>query len=153
MAQNAARNTLKSNRIRLRYLRNLILGSNFSYVVVRIFLARHSFTVAQFLLWLISLILVACSYFFLHDAAKPTFERGVLVDGGYDISSKGWMEYCHDIIYICCFTVVCAIFSNKFWFTLLLIPTYALYSIICLLISPSNPTGSKKSTKDSRRRQ
>jgi hypothetical protein len=88
---------------------------------VRIFLARHSFTVAQFLLWLISLILVACSYFFLQDAAKPTFERGVLVDGGYDISSKGWMEYCHDIIYICCFTVVCAIFSNKFWFTLLLV--------------------------------
>ncbi|GJD12871.1 Transmembrane protein 208 [Galdieria sulphuraria] len=158
MAQNSARNTLKGNQSRLRYLRNLILGSNVSYIFLRMVLRRNSYTVVQFLLWLISVLLSASCFFFLYDAAKPTYDRGTLIDGGYDISKKGWMEYCHDIIYVCCFSTILAIFSKKFWFTLLLIPTYGLYSVICLFISPTNPVSSSKkpkrlATSEHRRRQ
>eukprot|EP00871_Galdieria_phlegrea_P000413 jgi/Galph1/1372/GphlegSOOS_G6121.1 len=151
MAQNSARNTLKKNRARLTYLRNLILVSNvrkklegcvlvFELFVSGILCYSANDTQAPLVQCgtVLCNTLVAVCYYSLYEVSKPVFSKGKvaslrapthlanekigeLLDGGYDILGKGWVEYCHDIIYICCFAQFLCTLSNKFWFILLLV--------------------------------
>ncbi|ORX56435.1 hypothetical protein DM01DRAFT_265855 [Hesseltinella vesiculosa] len=73
----------------------------------------------------------------LRSSSTPTYAAdGSLRSSGEDLNAEGLTAYCFDVIYITWFVAITtAIVSEKFWYTYLLIPGYALFKLVPLAMS------------------
>jgi len=64
-------------------------------------------------------------------------EKGQLVDAGLDLNQEGGFgEYCKDAVILTSIVNCTAVFWNKLFFALLLIPMYALYKLWIGILAP-----------------
>ncbi|KAF7724527.1 hypothetical protein EC973_000904 [Apophysomyces ossiformis] len=122
-----------------RILANLRKGFgvvNIIYVLWRVVYHWSSFTTSQFLLYTTTAGLSFLLYNVLWSSGRPTYEAtGALRSSGDDLNAEGLTAYMFDIIYITWFThITTAFISNKFWYTYLVIPAYAAYKILPMVL-------------------
>jgi hypothetical protein len=129
MANTSAKGRLRTNAARLKILRQVILGTNAVFAVVRGGAFYHSFSVTTGSIWAIFCALYAAAYAFLAMGARPTYSGNTLVDGGDDISAPGLNEYAHDTIYVTALAHLGTIFSPYFVLLLVIMPIYGIYAV------------------------
>ncbi|RAL37310.1 unnamed protein product [Cuscuta campestris] len=128
MANQGAKKRKEENTRHMRTLHRLILICNVLYLLVRFGIFYSSLS---WMHW-VGLVFTSAAYFLpyqqLAAMAKPSYgDDGDLIDGGYDMSTGGVCGYLHDVIYITCFVQLTSILSDKFWYTYLVIPGFAVY--------------------------
>lgn len=112
MANSSAKNLLRSNKLRLRQLRQLILATNAVYLVIRGGVFRSTFDQTSASLAAVFVALYAGPYIFLTWAARPVYApSGALQAPGEDLAQPGVLEYTHDAIYVTALAHVGCIFS------------------------------------------
>eukprot|EP00193_Tetraselmis_chui_P017886 CAMPEP_0177775314 /NCGR_PEP_ID=MMETSP0491_2-20121128/14026_1 /TAXON_ID=63592 /ORGANISM="Tetraselmis chuii, Strain PLY429" /LENGTH=169 /DNA_ID=CAMNT_0019293855 /DNA_START=603 /DNA_END=1112 /DNA_ORIENTATION=+ len=137
MANQSAKKRVETNAARLRMLQILILVANVFHLLLRFFIKGDSLSWFNYsMLGGTSLVYFFC-YGSLHLSAEPSYnDAGELTDGGTDISMKGMCEYQHDAIYLSALLQICAGFSDRFWYSVLILPIYLAYYLWTSFISP-----------------
>jgi small-conductance mechanosensitive channel len=131
MANTSAKSRLRANTARLKLLRQVILGTNAIFAVVRGGVFYSSFSFATGAVWALFCLLYTASYAWLAIAARPTYSQRNLVDGGDDISAPGLNEYAHDAVYVTALAHLGFIFSRYSTLLLIAMPLYAIYAVCC----------------------
>ncbi|KMT05582.1 hypothetical protein BVRB_7g168250 [Beta vulgaris subsp. vulgaris] len=128
MANQGAKKRKEENARHMSKLLRLIIGCNVVYILVRMIIYHSSFTWKHWVGLVLTSLAYAAPYKQLASMAKPTYtDDGELIDGGFDMSTTGVCGYLHDIIYITSFVQLASLISDKFWYTYLAIPAYAVY--------------------------
>ncbi|GFR50074.1 hypothetical protein Agub_g12218 [Astrephomene gubernaculifera] len=137
MANQGAKKRLEENRKRLQSLRiALAIGIAFN-ALVRLVL-RQGYTSKWHIIGFgATLFLDLFSYSAIAKFAEPEFnEKGEVVYGGADLSMGGMCAYWHDLLYISIFLQVATCLSTYFWYTLLVVPGFALYMLYKNILQP-----------------
>jgi SRP-independent targeting protein 2/TMEM208 len=150
MANTSAKGRLKANAARLKILREVILGTNAVFAVVRGGAFYRSFSVTTGSVWAIFCVLYAVAYAFLATGARPTYSGTTLIDGGDDISAPGLNEYAHDTIYVTALAHLGTIISPYFVLLLAIMPIYGIYSICVAGSTSASLAESQTAADDSR---
>ncbi|KAI9484265.1 MAG: hypothetical protein EXX96DRAFT_561609 [Benjaminiella poitrasii] len=137
MANASSKKIAAANKKTLENLRKGLLSINTIYFLWRIVYHWDSFTIGQFLLYIVTTSLTLVFYRVLSSSGSPHYAAdGSLLSSGDDLNSEGLTAYMFDIIYVTWFVhITTAFISNKFWFVYLVIPGYAAYKVIPLVMS------------------
>ncbi|XP_019177778.1 PREDICTED: transmembrane protein 208-like [Ipomoea nil] len=128
MANQGAKKRKEENARHMRTLLRIILICNAVYMLVRFGIFYSSLSWMHWVGLVFTSVAYILPYQQLAAMAKPSYgDDGELFDGGYDMSTGGVCGYLHDVIYITCFVQLASILSDKFWYTYLVIPGFALY--------------------------
>nr|GMC58382.1 transmembrane protein 208 homolog [Ipomoea batatas] len=128
MANQGAKKRKEENARHMRTLLRIILICNAVYLLVRFGIFYSSISWMHWVGLVFTSVAYTLPYQQLAAMAKPSYgDDGELIDGGYDMSTAGVCGYLHDVIYITCFVQLASILSDKFWYTYLVIPGFALY--------------------------
>ncbi|KAL1925010.1 uncharacterized protein VTP21DRAFT_4664 [Calcarisporiella thermophila] len=128
MANTSAKKIAIKNKKTLENLQRGFLIVNAVYVLVRVIFFWSSFSTRHWIGYLSTLGLSLFLYRQLYQMGNPTYASdGQLVRSGEDLSAEGLTAYIFDIIYITWFVHLASILSDKFWYTYLAIPCYAVY--------------------------
>lgn len=128
MANQGAKKRKEENARHMSNLLRVIIGCNVVYILIRMIIFRSSISWKHWVGLVVTSLAYAIPYQQLANMAKPTYsDDGELTDGGFDMSTGGVCGYLHDIIYITCFVQIASIISDKFWYTYLVIPAFAVY--------------------------
>ncbi|KAI8098655.1 uncharacterized protein BX664DRAFT_319280 [Halteromyces radiatus] len=127
-------------------LSNLQIGFasvNIVYILWRVIYLWGSFSKSLGFLYILTTGLTLLFYSILKSSGTPTYNiDGTLRSSGDDLNSEGLTAYMFDIIYITWFVHISTAFiSNKFWYTYLVIPGYALYKGLPLVMKYFGSTG------------
>eukprot|EP01018_Ginkgo_biloba_P007302 Gb_11057 [translate_table: standard] len=128
MANQGAKKRKDENQRHMTTLFRLIVGCNAFYILVRMLILHSSLTWKHWIGFLATSAAYAFPYLQLATMAEPSYDdNGELLDGGFDMSTGGICGYFHDVIYITSFVQLTSIISDKFWYTYLVIPSFAAY--------------------------
>ncbi|OQR66118.1 transmembrane protein-like [Tropilaelaps mercedesae] len=108
------------------------------YLLAGLFVFTNGLTSGLMVLFTFtSLIQVGCVYAMQRMATPVYSETGQVLDGGIDLNMKnGFSEYLKDLVILTSFVEGLAIFSNYFWWTMLVVPLYAFYLLWSKLLGP-----------------
>ncbi|KAI7897518.1 uncharacterized protein BX663DRAFT_527944 [Cokeromyces recurvatus] len=150
MANASSKRIAAANKKTLENLYKGFLIVNTIYFLWRIVYHWNSFTASQCLLYVITAGLTFMFYRVLSSSGTPRYAAdGSLISSGDDLNSEGLTAYMFDIIYVTWFVhMTTAFISNKFWFAYLVIPGYAAYKIIPLVMTYLNKSN-KQTTEES----
>ncbi|OCT46338.1 DUF788 domain protein [Cladophialophora carrionii] len=128
MAQKAAKTLAIRNSARLRQT-HLITISLHALFLALSFTLRRSLSLWLYLLLCLPAILIEV---YLDLLARPTYHpSGDLKRPGEDLDAKGLTEFMWDILYWTWINmVVVIIFGNRAWWAYLVVPAYAVYSVV-----------------------
>ncbi|KAI8825641.1 uncharacterized protein EV422DRAFT_513679 [Fimicolochytrium jonesii] len=133
MANSSAKKLLVTNAARLKSTLQIHLIVVALYSLYRIAFRWSSFSIAV----AIGFLLVNGIFYYLYgslkSAAEPSVdETGAVKHAGQDLNDESGLvvPYMFDVIYVGWFVLVStAIISEKFWWTYLIIPLFAVYKI------------------------
>lgn len=157
MANQAAKKRRAENEGIMKRMRYLLLLVNLLYVALRVVWMNDSF---GFWHWVgfggCSLVNVLV-YWWIASLATPTYDAtGDLIDGGADLNTHGNLsEYAFDVVYIVVFVQLTTIISEYFWFILLVIPAFAGYKLLGLVLGGLSGSGgpAAEETKEEKRKR
>ncbi|GLC35658.1 hypothetical protein PLESTB_000002900 [Pleodorina starrii] len=137
MANQGAKKRLEENRKKLQTLRLAIAIGLAFYLVVRLILRRGYESWWHIIGFVATFFLEAFSFSAISKFAEPEFsDKGEVVYGGADLSMGGMCAYWHDLLYISIFVQVASCLSAYFWYTLLVVPGFALYLLYKNVLQP-----------------
>jgi hypothetical protein len=137
MANQGAKKRSEENKKKLTALQYALLISLGLFLFIRLIWQRSTTGIWHYA----GFSLVAGSSWFCYSGlrymAAPVYSsNGELIDGGADLSMGGVCGYYHDWIYISCFVMFTASFSNWFWWTFILVPVYGGYMLWVKVLHP-----------------
>ncbi|KAL8143878.1 hypothetical protein V2J09_016910 [Rumex salicifolius] len=153
MANQGAKKRKEENARHMSKLFKLIVGCNVIFILVRMLIFHSSITWKHWIGLMLTSLAYVIPYQQLSAMAKPAYDsNGELLDGGFDMSTGGICGYMHDVIYITSFVQIASIISDKFWYTYLVIPGYAIYQASGI-IKGFLSQGSEEMTEDEKSRK
>ncbi|KAJ3012674.1 hypothetical protein HKX48_006162 [Thoreauomyces humboldtii] len=130
-AKGSAKKIAEKNTVALSNLLKIHVAVSLLHASYRIFYHWSTFTFSQ---W-IGAVFVNGLFLFLYRAlsasAKITYAaNGTVEDAGEDLGGEGLVAYMFDVIYVGWFVLLTTAFiSNKFWWTYIIIPIFAAYTL------------------------
>ncbi|KAI7867634.1 hypothetical protein BDF14DRAFT_1881504 [Spinellus fusiger] len=109
-------------------------------------------------MYTITLGITLLFYSILYNSGQSRYDAsGTLITSGDDLNAEGLTAYMFDIIYVTWAThLTTAFISNKFWYMYLVIPGYAGYKILPMILSyfgNSSPAPESNDTEGKSKRQ
>ncbi|KAI8388399.1 uncharacterized protein BYT42DRAFT_611451 [Radiomyces spectabilis] len=137
MANASSKKIAAANKRTLANLQKGFLIVNAIYILWRAIYHWSSFTISQLVLYVCTGGLSMFFYSVLESSGRPSYDAsGSLRSSGDDLNAEGLTAYMFDIIYVTWFVhLTTAFISNKFWFAYLVIPAYALYKCVPMIMS------------------
>ncbi|XP_031552491.1 transmembrane protein 208-like isoform X2 [Actinia tenebrosa] len=129
---------LEENNNTVDFYSKLMIAVEIAYFVFRSTIFSFS---ASWISWTMfvfaTLVYIGC-YKFMTSMAKPAYsDTGALIDGGMDLNSEsGTAEHVKDLILLTAIVQFLAIFTDYFWFFLLLAPMRAMYMLWTYILGP-----------------
>ncbi|CAO3590768.1 unnamed protein product [Absidia cylindrospora] len=150
MANASSKKIAAANTKTLANLRLGFLSVNIIYFLWRVFYHWDSFSKTIGFLYICTTGLTLLFYSILKSSGTPTYTiNGTLRSSGDNLNSEGLTAYMFDIIYVTWFVdITTAFISNKFWYTYLVIPGYALYKGLPFVMSYLGRGGSGNGNGD-----
>ncbi|PRW60298.1 transmembrane 208-like [Chlorella sorokiniana] len=137
MAKGGDKKRVEQNSAHLRKLQLLIAGANVAFVLIRLIWRGATAGKALYAGLLLTTVLYAVCYRSIASALAPVYGAGgELIFSGQDLSIGGALEYFHDVLYICIFVQVLGCYTDKAWWTFLLIPAFAGYQLMVHVVLP-----------------
>ncbi|KXZ43094.1 hypothetical protein GPECTOR_102g47 [Gonium pectorale] len=137
MAKEGAKKRVEENRKRLRNLRIAMAVGIATNAIVRLVLRRGYASTAHIIGFGALLFLDLFSYSAIAKFAEPEYnDKGDITYPGADLSMGGMCGYWHDLLYISIFVQVTSSLSSYFWYTLLVVPGFALYMLYVKILKP-----------------
>lgn len=130
---------LEENRSTLNFYLYIISGCNIVYFLCQWLFFWDSFTTRYVILNLLTTGIYLGSYKFMSFMSRATFDptTGSLLDAGTDLNMEhGLAEHLKDMILLTAIVHVLTLFTNYFWFLLLLAPSRAFYMLWVNIIAP-----------------
>ncbi|KAI8337854.1 hypothetical protein BD560DRAFT_412993 [Blakeslea trispora] len=137
MANASSKKIASQNKQTLANLQKGFLTVNVVYFLWRIVYHWSSFSLGQCVLYITTMGLSVLLYRVLISSGSPVYASdGSLIQSGDDLNSEGLTAYMFDIIYVTWFVhITTAFISNKFWYAYLVIPSYAAYKLVPMIMS------------------
>lgn len=129
MANTSAKRIAAENKKTLANLQKGFLAVNIFYFLWRVVFYWSTFGFSHFLLYASTAGVTLYLYNVLYTIGNPSYAAdGSLLKSGDDINGEGVVAYFFDIIYVTWFVhVSTALFSDRFWWVMMVIPAYAIY--------------------------
>lgn len=126
------------NTASIYFYRNISLCAALVYHTVNIgFYFDQISTVTIIMNFIVSILYVGCHQVMSQLSAPRFSESGQLIDPGLDLNMEGGIgEHIKDIVILTAITHVLTLFSNYFWFMLLLLPIRAFWLVWVNFLGP-----------------
>ncbi|XP_013140027.1 PREDICTED: transmembrane protein 208-like [Papilio polytes] len=130
---------IAENEATVRFYRNMSLVCGAIYnTVFYFFFYDHMCPLVMCMNILVTVIYVSC-YHFMRHITRPEYSMQTyqLLDPGHDLNMDGGIgEHVKDVVIVASVTHLLALFSNKFWLTLVIIPLKALWLFWVNVLGP-----------------
>ncbi|PNW86817.1 hypothetical protein CHLRE_02g096850v5 [Chlamydomonas reinhardtii] len=137
MAGAGAKKQFEANRKKLSALRIAIAVGIIAHALIRMVLRQGYLSKWHWIGFGATFMLEAFAYSAISRFAEPEYsESGELLYGGADLNMGGMCGYWHDLLYISVFTQVATCLSLYLWYTLLVVPGFALYMLAANVLLP-----------------
>eukprot|EP00198_Chlamydomonas_reinhardtii_P010506 XP_001699843.1 predicted protein [Chlamydomonas reinhardtii] len=142
MAGAGAKKQFEANRKKLSALRIAIAVGIIAHALIRMVLRQGYLSKWHWIGFGATFMLEAFAYSAISRFAEPEYsESGELLYGGADLNMGGMCGYWHDLLYISVFTQVATCLSLYLWYTLLVVPGFALYMLAANVLLPGREVG------------